>query len=116
MDYESQKLPLIETIQLFGFSKNAAELNVMNIKSRDPEMAEKIGDPIKMNGIGHSRLCVDLQTMYLILYELPSTQRIRAFQRKCAKDIVRQMKGGQAILHEIRHNRSVLQQTGAIHL
>jgi hypothetical protein len=115
VDYKSQRLPLIETVQLFGFSHHAAELAVNAIKARDAEIAGMIGNPMKINGVGHERLCADLNAVIIVLQQLPNTERVRAYRRKCADDLVRQMKGDPTLVDQIAHNHSVLQHTGGIH-
>ena len=74
MDYESQRLPLIETVQLFGFSHHAAECAINAIKARDYKIAEMIGAPMKINGVGSARLCTDLNTMMMVLQETITLQ------------------------------------------
>ena len=115
MDYESQRLPLVETVQLFGFSHHAAELAVNAIKARDSEIAEMIGNPMKINGVGKAKLCADLRATMIVLQQLPLTERVRVYRRKCADDLVRQMQGDLTLVDQIAHNHSVFHHTGGIH-
>ena len=98
-------------VQLFGFSLNAALFQIATIKAANPEITAAIGDPIRVNGVGHAKLCADLDTLLQILWWLPRNARTTAFREQCAQDIVRQMKGDSSMIAQLEHNRANLKHT-----
>jgi hypothetical protein len=60
VDYGSQTLPAIETIQLFGFTENMAEYHITNIKHSHPDIAMALGEPNQVNGVGKAKLVASL--------------------------------------------------------
>ena len=105
-----------ETICLLGFTANAAELQIIDIRAKHPTIAAAIGEAIQVNGVGKARLCADLPTMLEILWLLPSNARTSAFRVKCAKDIARQMRGDPTLVADLERNRAILESTGGIHV
>jgi hypothetical protein len=115
VDYASQRIPVAETIMLFGFSRTAAERRIAHIKETYEDIALSVGAPIRVNGKGQRQLCSDLQTMLQILWMLPSNPRTIAFRVKCANDICRQMHGDPTLVAELERNRKVTLDTEGLH-
>ena len=108
-------MPLNETIRVFGVSEDTAKHQWDTIAASHPQLAERVGAPIQVNGFGKHKLCADLPTMLEILWLLPTNPRTAAFRVKCAQDVCRQMQGDPTLVAELEHNRAILEVTGAMH-
>lgn len=104
-----------EVVVAFGFTINAAELQIMSIKAKYPEIAEAIGAPMRVNGINQAKLCAGIELMLQLIWMLPSNQLTTAFRLKCAQDIARQLRGDISLVDQIERNHAILENTGAIH-
>jgi hypothetical protein len=116
VDYVTQRLPVGDTLHLFGFSETSTDNLLVEYRHRYPDIFESIGAAIQVNGVGNLKLCADLKTMLRILWLLPTNARTAAFRLKCAEDILRQMRGDVSLVAELRRNHEVLQSTGGLHL
>jgi hypothetical protein len=83
VDYLTQRLPVNEVVQVFGFSEKAANCNqfIIAIRRDHPELTTAIVST-KIDGFGQSKLCASLQTTMQILWMLPRNERVIAFRSK----------------------------------
>jgi hypothetical protein len=97
----------------FGISWSATKKMLQKMRDENWDLAEKIKN-IRLGGRGQKRSCVTLETLTLILVRLPYKGPARAFADKCARDLVRQMKGDPTLIDEIIRNREGLERDGTL--
>ena len=115
MDYLTQRIPVNDTLRVFGFNEFAADKIILRMKTTQPELVVAIGNKMQVNGFGQPKLCADLKTMIQIVLVLPRNGMVIAFRSKCAEDLAHQMTGDLTLIQEIMHNHAVLEETGGLH-
>jgi len=77
MDYETHKIPMVETLQMVCGFENAklAGKCLARICDRHPSFLERLGDPVRLNRKGNKRFCADLSLACDIL-KLAPTKRV----------------------------------------
>jgi hypothetical protein len=101
VDHRTQKLPVHDIIQIFGFTVEATELIVSSLMEAHPELTEAIGIPIKLNGTGDAKLCAPLNTILELMWMIPNKDRAFAFRASCVNDIILQMHGSPRPISEL---------------
>ena len=113
VDKTTDMICIEDMVTATGHNWNAAYKQIMIFIKNEPEMKAKVKFT-KLNGKGMKKYCTNLETMLVILWKLPYKDAMRAFASKCAKDLVRQMKGDPSLIDEINRNHENLQATGTL--
>jgi hypothetical protein len=116
VDYATQKLPVKSVISAFGFSEKAADMQIIRIKEASAQLAIAIGAPMRVNGSGQPKLCADLATIIQMIWMMPRNKQVDDYRMKCARDIVRMMKGDITLVDEIERNNAIYEATGVLHV